>query len=347
MNLDFSSFLARYDFTLPEDRIARFPLYNRIDSRILQVQGKKVLDGKMCDLPVLLQEGDRLVVNDTKVMHARIYTRRKTGGAVEILVTKIIDNQYCLAMIRPSRRIKNGEVFDIGSQHIQCVRREGDLWVLECTPSVHEVMEKTGEIPIPPYFNRRATARDEERYQSIFAKELGAVAASTASLHLSEGLIQNLQSKGVTFSTITLHVGTGTFAPLREKQIIEKKLHAEWFSLSSQTVDDIKETKSKGGRVIAVGTTVTRCLESAALEGELYAKKGETDIFIQEDFSFRVIDGLLTNFHLPRSSLLMLVCAFGGRDSIMQAYHHAIENRYRFYSYGDAMLIWPTKKHIS
>ena len=343
MNLDIPSFLSRYDFDLPEDRIARFPLSNRIDSRILEVQAEQLVDARMRDLPLMLRSGDRLVVNDTKVMNARIYTQRQTGGAVEILVTKLIDEQHCLAMIRPSRRIKPSEVFSFDTLQIQCLHREDALWMLKCTPSVHEIMAQAGEIPIPPYFNRRATPEDQERYQSLFAKNMGAVAASTASLHLSEQLIADLKTRGISFSTVTLHIGTGTFAPLREEQIEQKKLHSEWFSISQQTVDDIAKTKEEGGRVIAVGTTVTRCLESAALEGELCAKKGETDIFIREDFSFRVIDGLLTNFHLPKSSLLMLVCALGGQKSIMKAYHHAIAKKYRFYSYGDAMLIWPSQ----
>ena len=347
MNSDIETFLERYDFDLPSDQIARFPTPRRIDARILQVKDEQFFDGHMCDLPKLLQAGDRLVVNDTKVMHARIHTHRKTGGAVEILITKLIDDQHCRALIRPSRRIKQGEIFSIEEDHtIQCLSRDEHSWILSCTPSVHAIMQKIGEIPIPPYFNRKATAEDETRYQSRFAKNLGAVAASTASLHLSDQLISELKDKGVSFSTITLHIGMGTFAPLRAEQIIKKKLHSEWFSLSQQTVDDIAATKRNGGRVIAVGTTVTRCLEAAAQEGELCAKKGETDIFIQEDFSFRVIDGLLTNFHLPKSSLLMLVCAFGGKETIMQAYQHAITQQYRFYSYGDAMLIWPSVAEV-
>tara|TARA_B100000683_G_scaffold203532_1_gene196957 strand:- start:302 stop:922 length:621 start_codon:yes stop_codon:yes gene_type:complete len=202
-------------------------------------------------------------------------------------------------------------------------------------------MDLFGAIPIPPYFKREANEQDEERYQSIFAHEEGAVAASTACLHIDEKLRARLVEKGIGISTITLHIGTGTFAPLRQEQIEAKKLHKEWFSISDQAVLEILETKRSGGRVIAVGTTVTRCLESVAKTRGLIAQSGETDLFIQEGFSFQVIDGLLTNFHLPQSSLLMLVCALGGRETILEAYHHAIQKKYNFYSYGDAMLIDP------
>ena len=205
-------------------------------------------------------------------------------------------------------------------------------------------MESFGSIPIPPYFKREANKQDEERYQSIFACEEGAVAASTACLHIDEMLRSRLIEKGVEISTVTLHIGTGTFAPLRQEQIESEKLHKEWFSISEQTVQDIVKTKKSGGRIIAVGTTVTRCLESVAKTGAFVAQSGETDLFIQEGFIFQVIDGLLTNFHLPQSSLLMLVCAFGGRKNILEAYHYAIQEKYHFYSYGDAMLVMPSPR---
>ena len=344
MNSDTSSLLKDYDFELPHGRIARFPREKRSDARLLYVEGKRKEDRKIMDLLNILRRGDRIVVNNTKVMKARIYTKRQTGGAVEILITKTMGQQRCFALIRPSRRIKEGEEFVLDSSHmIRCVSRIEGAWELDCFPSVSAVMDLFGSIPIPPYFKREANEKDEERYQSIFACEEGAVAASTASLHIDESLQNQLIEKGVGFSTLTLHIGTGTFAPLRTEQIEQKKLHKEWFSLSEQAVHEIRETKENGGRVIAVGTTVTRCLESVAKKGMFTAQKGETDLFIQEGFPFQVIDGLLTNFHLPQSSLLMLACSFGGRDNIMQAYEHAIKQEYDFYSYGDAMLIIPEK----
>ena len=345
MKSNFLDVLNEYDFLLPEEHIARYPLPQRQDSRLLAVQGNVLHDKKMSSLPDVLKKGDLLVFNNTKVMKARIHTYRKTGGAVEVFVTKILDDQNCCALIRPSRKIKEGEQFVLGDGYeLQCVSRNTDQWHLRCLPSVQEIMDTYGEIPIPPYFKREATAEDEIRYQSIFADKLGAVAASTASLHIDAELQEKITNRGIDIATLTLHIGMGTFAPLREEHIQTKKLHREWFSLEEKTIRKIQATKTSGGRVIAVGTTVARCLESVAQDGELCAKSGETEIFIQEGFSFRVMDGLLTNFHLPQSSLLMLVCAFGGKETILRAYQHAIKENYRFYSYGDAMLILPDHK---
>lgn len=345
MNTKTSSILQNYTFVLPEERIARFPRKRRSDARLLHVQGHSIQDRKIVDLVDLLQRGDRIVVNNTKVMKARIRTNRKTGGSVEVFLTKVYDNHHCSALIRPSRRIKQGEQFVLDPEHtITCLGRIGGSWRLHCTPSVDSIMESFGSIPIPPYFKREATKQDEERYQSIFACEEGAVAASTACLHIDEMLRARLIEKGVEISAITLHIGTGTFAPLRQEQIEAEKLHKEWFSIPEQTVQDIGKTKKRGGRIIAVGTTVTRCLESVAKNGSFVAQSGETDLFIREGFSFQVIDGLLTNFHLPQSSLLMLVCALGGRQNILEAYRYAIREKYHFYSYGDAMLVMPSPR---
>lgn len=342
MNSDTSSILKDYDFVLPSVRIARFPRERRSDARLLHIHGSLMRDRGIVDLLDVLRRGDRIVVNNTKVMKARIHTKRQTGGSVEVFVTKVYDESHCSALIRPGRRIKEGEEFLLDDTHrIRCISRVGASWELECIPSVASVMDRFGSIPIPPYFKRAANEKDEERYQSIFACEEGAVAASTACLHIDASLQKRLLEKGVGISTLTLHIGTGTFAPLRSEQIEQKKLHKEWFFLSEQAVEEILETKKNGGRVIAVGTTVTRCLESVAQKGVLTAQEGETDLFIQDGFDFQVIDGLLTNFHLPQSSLLMLACAFGGRDNIMRAYEHAIQEEYDFYSYGDAMLIIP------
>ena len=335
--------LSAYDFILAEDKIAKHPCEKREGSRLLVLQ-EKLRDAQMAQLPSFIEPGDLLVVNNTKVMNARIHTQRISGGKVEVFISEIQDDTHAYARIRPSRKIKQGESFELDEEHrIQCLERVGEGWLILCQPSVGSVMSRCGEIPIPPYLKRRAEPKDSERYQSVFARHLGAVAASTASLHLSETLLKQLSERGVSTAQLTLHVGMGTFAPLREEQLGERKLHIERFVLPQETVDPIKSTKARGGRVIAVGSTVTRCLESLALQGELCAKKGETDLFIQENFSFRVIDALLTNFHLPKSSLLMLVCAFGGQKRVLDAYQHAILHNYRFYSYGDAMLVFPLK----
>ena len=335
--------LSIYDFILAEDKIAKHPCEKREGSRLLVLQ-EQLQDGKMEDLASFFERGDLLVVNNTKVMKARIHTKKESGGKIEVFISQRYDDTHAYARIRPSRKIKAGACFQLDETHsIQCLERSDEGWHILCQPSVDAVMSGFGEIPIPPYLKRRAQPEDTQRYQSIFAQHLGAVAASTASLHLSPPLLEKLEERGVSIAQLTLHVGMGTFAPLREEQLREKKLHAEHFILPQETVDAIQKTKKSGGRVIAVGTTVTRCLEALALQGELCAKKGETDLFIQENFSFRVIDALLTNFHLPKSSLLMLVCAFGGQKRVLEAYQHAILHGYRFYSYGDAMLVFPQK----
>ncbi|MEC7985061.1 MAG: tRNA preQ1(34) S-adenosylmethionine ribosyltransferase-isomerase QueA [Myxococcota bacterium] len=349
MSEEYEHILSRYDFNLPDSLVAIYPPEKREGGRLLLLRENDPCDDMIQHLPNMLESGDLLVVNNTKVMFARISARRKTGGKVEVFITKILGEHECIAMIRPGRRIKIGEELRVCDQNeeiidgysIECCEREQALWKLKLYPGARSLMNRCGKIPIPPYLNREANEEDRYRYQTVFAGPLGAVAAPTAGLHLSKDLLFSLKSKGIRIAEITLHVGMGTFAPLRPKNIQTGLLHSEMYAVSPETAEAVRQTKRLGKRVIAVGTTVTRCLESLALEGDICDKIGETSLFIREDFSFQVIDGLLTNFHLPKSSLLMLVCAFGGYDRVLRAYKHAIQQQYRFYSYGDAMLLFP------
>ena len=287
------------------------------------------------ELGDILGPGDLLVVNDTRVMHARLHGYRTTGGAVQVFLLQPGPGPV-EALVRPGRRLKEGEVLQVGEGTVELVRRHDDgRWTVRCTPEPLVLMEAHGEVPLPPYLNRDAEPEDTERYQTTFAREPGAVAAPTAGLHLSAGLRARLAERGVGFATITLHVGIGTFRPLRQEDVDRGELHPEWYSVSEDTVQAVQTAK----RVIAVGTTSTRALESAASGGVLRAGSGVTRLFIQPGYSFQVVDGLLTNFHLPGSSLLMLVCALGGTSPVQRAYAEAIQRGYRFYSYGDAMLI--------
>ena len=337
----FEERLAPYDYTLSDGLIARYPSERRDGGRLLVLDSSHRQHRQIQDLPDLLRAGDVLVVNDTRVMPARVACQRQSGGAVEAL---FLEEGGCVAraLLRPSRRLKVGEILQAGDESLELVeKRDGGEWLVRCQRPVSEVMEDQGEMPLPPYMRRPAGLEDKERYQTIFAAEPGAVAAPTASLHLTNDVVQGLLEKGVRLAKITLHVGIGTFRNLRPEDLEEGRLHPEWFSVPKETVETIRECRASGGRVIAVGTTVTRTLESATPKNERVPKSGEgvTRLFLREGANFRCVDGLMTNFHLPRSSLLMLVCAFGGRERILDAYQEAIEKDYRFYSYGDSMLI--------
>ena len=337
----FEERLAPYDYTLPEGHIARFPSENRDGGRLLVVGDTHHQHRQVVDLPSVLNPGDVLVVNDTRVMPARVACRRVSGGAVEALFLEE-GGLEARALLRPSKRLRIGEVLYAGEDSIELIeKRAGGEWLVRCQRPVASVMEAVGEMPLPPYMRRAARHEDKERYQTIFASEPGAVAAPTASLHLTKAILGRLEEKGVRVVTITLHVGIGTFRNLRPEDLEEGQLHPEWFSIPPETVTAIRECREVGGRVVAVGTTVTRTLESATQENERVPRSGEdvTRLFLREGANFRCVDGLMTNFHLPRSSLLMLVCAFGGRKRILSAYQDAIEKDYRFYSYGDSMLI--------
>jgi S-adenosylmethionine:tRNA ribosyltransferase-isomerase len=333
--------LDRYQFDLPEHRIARHPPEERDGGRML-VLGQQPVHSKITALPDLLSAGDLLVVNNTRVLHARLEARRASGGRVELFLLGPGPGPV-LAMLRPSRRLKAGEVLQVGQGTARLIEKTQDgPWWVQTDPEPAELMDQTGQIPLPPYFKRDAEPQDRERYQTVFAKTPGAVAAPTAGLHLTRRLLERLEERGVQVAQVTLHVGPGTFRPLRQEDLERGRLHIEPFAVSQDTRDAIARTKASGGRVIAVGTTVTRTLEAAAdAQGLPRVGAGETGLFIQEGYRFKCVDGLLTNFHLPGSSLLVLVCAMGGWRAVMDAYQAAVDEGYRFYSYGDAMLLLP------
>lgn len=339
--------LLEYDYLLPEDRIATYPAADRADARLLVV-GAERADRQVRDLPSLLAPGDLLVVNDSAVIRARLRTRRVSGGAAEILLLGAGPGPV-EAMVRPARRLRPGERFEFGELTpgvpgavTLIAPREDGTWLVEATPSPLALMEARGEVPLPPYLGRAEEQADRERYQTVYAGPPGAVAAPTAGLHFTPELLAALASRGVELARVTLHVGPGTFRNLRSEDLDRGRLHAESYEVSPAAADAVARTRARGGRVVAVGTTSTRALESAAAsDGVVRAGLGRTDLFIRPGYTFRAVDRLLTNFHLPRSSLLMLVAAFGGRARVLDAYAHAVGAGYRFYSYGDAMLLDP------
>jgi S-adenosylmethionine:tRNA ribosyltransferase-isomerase len=331
-----------FDFILPERLIAQHPPVQRGASRLLQVGKEGLKDGHFPDLAGLVREHDLLVLNDTRVLKARLFGEKESGGKVEVLVERVLDEHSLLAQVRASKPPRpDSRLLLAGKLWARVLGREGEFYLLrfEDEESAYVLLERYGHLPLPPYITHAAGAEDDERYQTVFAREPGAVAAPTAGLHFSEAMLQALSGKGVNTAYVTLHVGAGTFKPVRAEHIEEHAMHSERYTVPQATVDAIREAKAKGGRIIAVGTTSLRALESAAAGGELVAGAGETRIFITPGYRFKVVDVLLTNFHLPRSTLLMLVCAFGGMDRMLAAYRHAVQQGYRFFSYGDAMLI--------
>lgn len=336
-----------FDFYLPDKLIAQHPTPDRTASRLLELNGKsgELADKQFTDLPQLLLPGDCLVFNDTRVIKARMFGQKTTGGAIEVLVERVSAPQEAWAHIRASRAPTPGSRIQLGSQGMyfeaQILGRNDDLFHLRflTAQSVFEILEQIGHLPLPPYITHDADAEDETRYQTVYAKHAGAVAAPTAGLHFDEPMLAALQTMGVNIAYVTLHVGAGTFQPVRVDNIAEHKMHSEWYTVPQATVNCIEQAKQAGKSVIAVGTTSLRALESAARNGNLSASSGETDIFITPGYPFRVVDKLITNFHLPKSTLLMLVSALAGIENIRHAYQHAIQQQYRFFSYGDAMLI--------
>ncbi|MBK9160804.1 MAG: tRNA preQ1(34) S-adenosylmethionine ribosyltransferase-isomerase QueA [Nitrosomonadales bacterium] len=331
-----------FDFDLPERLIAQHPPARRGDSRLLHVGKAGVEDRMFADLPQFLRAGDVLVLNDTRVLKARLFGRKETGGQVEVMVERALDAHEVLAQVRASKTPRAGSRFVLADAvDVSVLGREGEFFHLrfECDESVDEVLECYGKLPLPPYITHAADAGDEERYQTVFAREQGAVAAPTAGLHFDGAMLERLRAQGVTIAYVTLHVGAGTFQPVRVENIGDHVMHSERYTISQDTVEAIRRAGADGGRVISVGTTSLRALESAAAGGELKAGSGETRIFITPGYRFKAVDMLLTNFHLPRSTLLMLVCAFGGMEKMLAAYRHAVDREYRFFSYGDAMFI--------
>ena len=333
-----------FDFYLPSPLIAQHPTQERTASRMLCLNGSNgnIADKMFLDFPDACNAGDLLIFNDTRVIKARLFGHKLTGGNVEVLIERVINQQVAYAHVRASRSPKIGSRMRLSDAFdVEVVARHDDLFELHFLTdvSVFDLLEQHGALPLPPYITHAATDDDEERYQTVFAKNLGAVAAPTAGLHFNEALLEQLRQKGVNIAYVTLHVGAGTFQPVRVDNIAEHKMHSELFSIPQSTVDSINETRLNGGRITAIGTTALRALESAAQHGELKAGDGDTDIFITPGYQFKVVDRLFTNFHLPKSTLLMLVSAFAGVDNIKKAYAHAVEKEYRFFSYGDAMLI--------
>jgi len=351
-----------FDFTLPPELIAQRPPERRGDARLLIVPPTHADEGSappfqdalIRDFPAQLRAGDLLVFNDTRVIPARLFGEKETGGQVEVMVERLLDSRELLAQVRASKAPKTGmrirlKVADdprpVAS--LEVIGREGEFYRLRLEtsqvapnnsePALLAVLDRCGHIPLPPYIERADEAEDRNHYQTLFAREPGAVAAPTAGLHFDEALIQAIRARGVRIETATLHVGAGTFQPMRVEDLSEHRMHAERYTISPTLAQAVADTKTAGGRVVAIGTTSVRALESAALDGQLNAGSGETRLFITPGYQFQIVDALLTNFHLPQSTLLMLVCAFAGHTRVLDAYAHAVREGYRFFSYGDAM----------
>jgi S-adenosylmethionine:tRNA ribosyltransferase-isomerase len=335
-----------FHYDLPPELIAQAPLPERSASRLLVVPPAPAsfADAGIRDLPQLLQPGDLLVFNDTRVIPARLFGAKATGGRVEILIERLLPGNEARAQIGVSKSPKPGSriALDAGGE-AEVLGREGEFYRLRfhVPESLEGWLLHAGRLPLPPYIHRDPDAADDERYQTVFARETGAVAAPTAGLHFDQALLDALHARGIESGHVTLHVGAGTFQPVRVDELSEHRMHSEWLNVGAALVEQIRRTRAGGGRVVAVGTTVVRALESALRDGELQPFAGETSIFILPGYRIRSVDALLTNFHLPESTLMMLVSAFAGRQRIMAAYAHAIRERYRFFSYGDAMLLFP------
>ncbi len=337
--------LSDFHFNLPDELIAQAPLAQRSASRLLVQNGAHLEHRHFDELPQLLKSGDHLVFNDTKVIPARMFGQKRTGGKLELLVERVTGPGKVLTKIRASKALKIGGEFQVGTVSAQVTGRTDDLFEvhfeLPAGQGIDSFIEVHGQLPLPPYIERPPDDADHERYQTVYADKPGAVAAPTAGLHFDAGLFDSLAAIGVTHSFVTLHVGAGTFMPVRSKNIAEHKMHPERATVSAETVARIARAKSDGGRIVAVGTTSVRSLEAASASGTLREFNDETRLFITPGSHFNIVDGMITNFHLPESTLLMLVSAFGGYENTMAAYRAAVRAQYRFFSYGDAMLIWP------
>lgn len=341
--------VADFSFDLPDELIARYPMAQRNASRLLTLDGNSgALDDKQfTDLLGMINPGDLMVFNNTRVIPARLFGHKASGGKLEILVERMLDDKRILAHVRSSKSPKVDSLIDLdGGYQMKMIARHDTLFELELLSelTILEVLEAVGHMPLPPYIDRPDEDADKERYQTVYNQNPGAVAAPTAGLHFDDAMFEALKAKGVNIAFVTLHVGAGTFQPVRVDTILEHKMHSEWVNVPQDVVDLIAKTKTAGKRVIAVGTTSVRSLESAARanQGELKAFSGDTDIFIYPGYQFQIVDAMVTNFHLPESTLIMLVSAFAGFQHVMMAYQHAIAQKYRFFSYGDAMFV--TKK---
>jgi S-adenosylmethionine:tRNA ribosyltransferase-isomerase len=336
--------IGEFDYHLPEDLIARYPLPQRSASRLLHVDAVSggLTDRMFTELPDLLEPGDLVVFNDSRVIKARLRGEKASGGRVEVLVERILGEHEALVHLRASKKPRAGSrLWLAGAIEAEVLDRAGEFFRLRFDParSVLEWLEMHGEVPLPPYIDRAPEAEDAHRYQTVYARAPGSVAAPTAGLHFDAQMMERLQALGIRTARVTLHVGAGTFQPVRVEQVQDHRMHSERYVVPPETVTAVEAARTGGGRILAVGTTSLRTLEAAAAGGRLTAGSGETELFITPGYRFRVVDRLLTNFHLPRSTLLMLVYAFGGVELMRRAYAHAVEARYRFFSYGDAMLI--------
>jgi S-adenosylmethionine:tRNA ribosyltransferase-isomerase len=332
--------LSDFDFDLPSELIAQIPLPERAASRLLQVGREQFTDRVFSELIDLLQAGDVLVFNDTRVLNARFLGVKESGGKVEVLVERVIDTLTALVQIRASKSPAPGTNLRLADAfEVTVGERSGEFFILHFPSDAIELIDRYGQLPLPPYIQHTADEVDAQRYQTVYAKHPGAVAAPTAGLHFDDAFLKRLQDKGVLLTWLTLHVGAGTFQPVRTENLAGHRMHSEWYRLPQETVDTIEAARRAGRDVVAVGTTSLRALESASQTGTLVAGSADTQLFITPGYRFNTVDRLITNFHLPKSTLMMLVSAFAGVDRIRQAYAHAIEQRYRFFSYGDAMLL--------
>ncbi len=336
--------LSDFDYELPPELIAQSPAVERTASRLLHLDGASgaMTDRRFRDIAELMSAGDVMVFNDTRVIKARLTGRKKTGGRIEVLIERVLAGDHVFAQVRASHPPREGSVLVLADAvEATVIDRHGEFFRLrfENCEDVLQILERYGTVPLPPYIDRAAGTADEERYQTVYAREPGAVAAPTAGLHFDRLMLDTLRERGVVIAYVTLHVGAGTFQPVRVENLALHEMHSEWYHVPRETVDAIAQARREGARVVGVGTTCLRALETAAAGGELQAGFGDTRLFILPGYRFRVVERLLTNFHLPKSTLMMLVSAFGGMDNIRRAYRHAVEQRYRFFSYGDAMLI--------
>jgi S-adenosylmethionine:tRNA ribosyltransferase-isomerase len=324
--------VSDFDYALPAGLIAQHPAPRRAGSRLLHLDaGGRLHDRQFADLPGMVGAGDALVLNDTRVIKARLAAKKSTGGAVEIFVERVTGPREALALVRASKPLRPGGELRVDDVAVRVVARHDDLYQLAFSQDIDRVLERSGSVPLPPYITHSPRDEDGERYQTVYADKPGAVAAPTAGLHFDDALLKAIAAKGALVEKITLHVGAGTFQPVRVDEVEKHRMHKERYAIPPGAFERLR-----GRTVLAVGTTSLRAVESAALTGRL---EGETDLFVYPGFEFRVVKRLLTNFHLPRSTLLMLACAFGGKEKVLNAYHHAVQNKYRFFSYGDAMLI--------
>ncbi|MDH5304127.1 MAG: tRNA preQ1(34) S-adenosylmethionine ribosyltransferase-isomerase QueA [Gammaproteobacteria bacterium] len=332
--------ISDFDYELPHELIARYPPPERRGSRLLEVSAG-LRDRQFAELSALLRPNDLLVFNDSRVIPARLHGQKESGGRIELLIERVESDCVALAHLRASKPPKPGSRIIFDDVNARVLGRAGALYRLEFATSIWALLERSGEVPLPPYLERDAEPGDRERYQTIYARDPGAVAAPTAGLHFDEAMLAETLAMGVQHAWVTLHVGAGTFQSLRAKNVAENRLHSERVRLDQRVCEAVAACRAAGGRVIAVGTTSVRALESAANDGELRPFHGETDLFILPGYRFHCVDAMLTNFHLPQSSLLMLVAAFAGTDRVLAAYRHAVRQRYRFFSYGDVMFLTP------